>query len=159
MSELKKHRVRAIIFKDEHLVSMYRERNDRIYYVFPGGGMEGKETEKECIKRELLEEFGLIVKPVKKVYIYDGKAGIEHFYICKWLSGKFEDAKGEEFQSDRNRGVYKQTLIEISKIPSLPLMPPEIASLLVADYNKNGEFLRNDIKFVVDSETINLTNA
>ena len=38
---------RAIIFNNERMVSMYREKSDRVYYTFPGGGMEENETEEE----------------------------------------------------------------------------------------------------------------
>ena len=41
----KKERSRAIIIKDEKLVSMYREFDNRVFYTFPGGGKEGEESE------------------------------------------------------------------------------------------------------------------
>lgn len=133
---------RAIIYFDDKIVSMYRERDGRVFYTFPGGGKEENETERECVQREVFEEFGLVVEPIKKVYVYENERSIEHFYICKWLAGKFGTGAGEEFQADRNRGVYRQTLIEIAKIPTLPLMPPEVAEVFAQDYSKNGEALR-----------------
>jgi len=45
MKENKRTRVRGIIFIDGKLVSMYREFQDRVFYTFPGGGLEGNETE------------------------------------------------------------------------------------------------------------------
>ena len=75
----KRLRVGAIIIKDEKLVSMYRERNGRVYYTFPGGGAEEGESEQECVVREVYEEFGLIVTPVKKVYSYESEISVEYF--------------------------------------------------------------------------------
>lgn len=148
MNQAKRKRARAIIFSDNKLLAMYRELDKRIFYTFPGGGMEENETEEECVVREVFEEFGLTVRPIKKVYIYENEKSIEYFYTCEWLAGEFGTGAGEEFQPGKDSGVYKQVLIEISDVPSLPLMPPEIATLFFEDYIKNGIFLRNDIKLV-----------
>ena len=147
--EEKRARARAIIIHEGKMVSMYRERQGRAFYTFPGGGMKGTETEEECVKREVFEEFGLIVKPIKKVYTYENKNSIEHFYIADWLSGEFGSGEGEEFEENRNNGVYIPKLIEISDIPNIPLMPPEVASAFYDDYTKYGKDLRNDVKFMV----------
>ncbi len=136
-------RARAIIFMKDNIVSMYREREGRIFYTFPGGGMEGNETEQQCVVREVEEEFGLIVKPIKKLYTYNGRNGIEYFYLCEYVSGNFGSGVGEEFQPDRNNGVYIPKLIKVEDIPNLPLMPPEIAKQFYQDYKTNGKTIRN----------------
>lgn len=146
--EKKRERARAIIVRDGKFVSMYREKQGRIYYTFPGGGIEENESEEACVKREVFEEFGIIVEPIKKVYIYENKISKEHFYLAKWLSGEFGSGKGEEFQENQNNGIYIPKLIEISDIPKLPLMPPEVASAFYDDYIRNGKDLRNDVKFI-----------
>lgn len=145
MEKTKRTRVRAIIYSENKIVSMYREREGRIFYTFPGGGMEEGETEKQCVMREVFEEFGLNVRPVKKVYIYENERSVEHFYICEWIDGEFGTGKGEEFDENRNNGIYKPLLIDIAEIPSLPLMPPEIAKAFYEDFMTNGINLRNDV--------------
>ena len=148
MEEQKRTRVRAIIVHDGKLVSMYREREGRKFYTFPGGGLEINETEEECVKREVFEEFGIIVKPVKKVYICENQISISHFYICEWIDGEFGTGNGEEFQENNRNGLYVPMMIDITDIPSLPLMPPEVASAFFEDYTKNGISLRDDVKFI-----------
>lgn len=145
MENTKRERARAIIVRDNKMVAMYREKSDRIFYTFPGGGMEGNETEEECVIREVFEEFGLTVKPIKKVYDYENEISIEHFYVCEWIDGEVGNGAGEEYQPDRNNGVYEQRLIEISDIPHLPLMPPEVASAFYTDYMQNGDSIRDDV--------------
>ncbi len=147
--ENKRRRVRAIIIKDGKIVSMYREREGRIFYTFPGGGMEGNETEEDCVKREVMEEFGLTVSPIKKVYTYESQSSVEHFYVVDWVSGEFGTGKGEEYQPDRNNGVYIPKFIEIKDIPNLPLMPPEVAMAFYEDFVENGEKVRDDVKFLL----------
>ena len=147
MSE-KRKRTRAIIYFGDKIATMYREKNDRIFYTFPGGGMEENESEEECVVREVMEEFGMTIKPLKKVYTYENQISIEHFYICEWISGEFGSGEGEEYQSDRNNGVYIPKLVNVSDIPSLPLMPPEVAKAFYEDYVKYGKMLNNKVKFV-----------
>ena len=154
MEEIKRKRSRAIIIKDEKMISMYREFEDRIFYVFPGGGMEGNETEEECVIREVYEEFGINVNPIKKVYVYETEKSIEYFYLCDWISGEFDTGTGEEYDPNSNKeGVYMPKLIEISSVPNLPLMPAEIASSFYEDYVNNGITLRNDVKYVIINNT------
>lgn len=147
--EEKRNRARAIIFHEDKIISMYRERQGRAFYTFPGGGMEPNETEEECVKREVLEEFGIVVKPIKKVYICENQISIAHYYICEWVGGEFGTGQGEEYAKEQTNGVYKPTMIKISDIPNLPLMPPEVASVFCEDYAKNGKHLRDDVKFIL----------
>jgi 8-oxo-dGTP pyrophosphatase MutT (NUDIX family) len=141
----KRVRCRAIVIINDKIVAMYRERDGRIFYTFPGGGLEGTESELDCVKREVVEEFGMQVEPIKKVYAYENEISVEYFYVAKHISGEFGSGVGEEFQPDRNRGVYIPTLLSIKDIPNTPLMPPEVAEAFYSDYNKNGESVRNDV--------------
>lgn len=146
MSEGKRKSARGIVVRDGKMVSMYRDFLGRQYYTIPGGGMEEHETERECVKREVFEEFGMVVEPIKKVYEYESEKSIEYFYVCNWVSGEFGSGEGEEYQGDRNRGVYRPSWIALKDLPNLPLMPVEIAEALYSDYMKNGETVRDDVK-------------
>jgi hypothetical protein len=42
-----------------------------------------------------------------------------------------------------------QSLIDISDIPNLPLMPPEVADAFYNDYMENGDIVRNDVLSIV----------
>ncbi len=136
----KRKRARAIILIDDSIVTMYREFDDRVFYTFPGGGVEGNETLEECVVREVLEEFGMKVKPIKKLYEYESNNSVEYFYLCEWLSGEFGCGTGEEYAKDNKNGVYKPTLMKIKEIPKMPLMPQEVA---VSFYN---DFINNKVR-------------
>ena len=140
---------RAIIFHDNNLVVMYREKNDRKYFTFPGGGKEDNETNEECVKRECLEEFGIVVEPEREVYVYQDEKTLQHFYLCNWLSGELGSGQGEEFAPDRNRGIYIPTLMPFEKIGTLPLMPPEVAKVLAEDIKDNDAMKNNEVKKIV----------
>ena len=140
---------RAIIFHDNNLVVMYREKNDRKYFTFPGGGKEDNETNEECVKRECLEEFGIVVEPEREVYVYQDEKTLQHFYLCNWVSGELGSGQGEEFAPDRNNGIYIPTLMPFEKIDTLPLMPPEITKVLSEDIKDNDAMKNNEVKKIV----------
>lgn len=139
---------RAIIFNQDELVVMYRNKDGRIFYTFPGGGLEENETLKQCIVRECMEEFGIDVKPIKKVYVYNHSNRIEHFFLCNWTGGSFGQGQGEEFQQDRNKGIYIPSKIPVEQLQKLPLMPPEIAAQLYEDIKLYGCILSDKIKHI-----------
>ena len=150
METSKRKRARAIIINNGKLISMYREFNDRVFYVFPGGGMEGNETEEECVIREVYEEFGIQVKPLKKVYTYETEKSIEYFYLSEWVNGEFATGKGEEFDVNANKdGLYIPMLVEIDSIPNIPLMPQEIARAFYDDYKKYGFSFKDERHIIV----------
>lgn len=137
---------RAIIFHNNKLIVMYREKNDRAYFTFPGGGKEEGETNEECVKRECFEEFGITVEPQKEVYIYQDEKSLQHFYLCNWVDGELGSGQGEEFAPDRNSGIYVPTMMPSENIGKLPLMPPEIAKALAEDIASNIDFMKQNTK-------------
>jgi 8-oxo-dGTP diphosphatase len=52
------------LIKDKKVGLIKRIREDSVYYVFPGGGIEDGETHEEGAKREALEDWVLRLKLV-----------------------------------------------------------------------------------------------
>lgn len=50
--------VKAIIIKDNHLLTMKAKDDNGYYYLLPGGGQNHGETMIDALKRECLEEVG-----------------------------------------------------------------------------------------------------
>ena len=144
----KRESCRAIIFKDNKMVTMYREKNGRVYYTFPGGGMDEGETVNECVTREVVEEFGMTVEPIREVYTYEDEKTYQHFVLCEWVSGEFGTGVGEEFQGDTSRGFYEPRLVELEKLEEIPLMPPEAAAMLAHDLKEFGTGLDTNKKHI-----------
>ena len=145
----KRESCRAIIFIENKIVVMYREKNDRVYYTFPGGGINEGETIRNCVIREVKEEFGIDLEPIKEVYIYENEKTIQHFLTCKWITGELGTGEGEEFQGDNGKGIYIPVLVENDRLPQIPLMPPEVTAMLVADLKKYGKELRDEVIKIV----------
>ena len=145
---MKRESCRAIVFTDDKLVVMYREKHDRVYYTFPGGGLEENETLETCVKRECLEEFGIEVEPIKEAYIYEDEKTKQHFFLVKWIGGEMGSGVGEEFQPETNRGIYVPTLMPVNKMEQLPLMPPEVVRAMAQDIKEYGYDLAPQTKWV-----------
>jgi len=86
--------IRGVIFKDEKLL-MVKEKVDGKWSL-PGGWADIGLTPKEVVTKEVLEEAGLTVKPVKLLAVFD-KRNYKHppslfhtykmFILCKAVEG------------------------------------------------------------------------
>ena len=59
-------------------------------YCFPGGGIEAEESETEALVRELDEELGVAVRPVRRLW---QSVTAWHVHLAWWLADLPEDAK------------------------------------------------------------------
>jgi 8-oxo-dGTP diphosphatase len=93
--------VGAIILRRNSILLVQRARNPlRDYWSLPGGLIEPGEKIEGALKREVLEETGLIVQPEKLFEIFErimpdaeGRAEyhyILHDYLCKVVGGELK---------------------------------------------------------------------
>jgi len=79
--------VRGVILKDNELLMLYSQKYGD--YAFPGGGVEKGETRFQALKREIIEECGIIIStdidPLGKIIEYN-KAPVEGYDIFKMTS-------------------------------------------------------------------------
>jgi 8-oxo-dGTP pyrophosphatase MutT (NUDIX family) len=111
------------------------------YYVFPGGGLEENETFEECVKREILEELGIEVKVIKKLYEKNNNEVIQYVYLCEYVSGVFGTGTGPEFSGDpkyADRGDYIPTIVKKEDIENIRLVPEEFKNKLLEDLKNNN---------------------
>lgn len=85
-----KHRIAAgVIVENEGRILLVRHRKAGTYdfWVAPGGGAEGGEDLHSTAKREVFEECGLQVEPLKIAYIEE--VSNPHTRECKvWFTGR-----------------------------------------------------------------------
>ena len=114
------------------------------YYVFPGGGQEGDETQEEGVIREEKEEFGIDVKVIEKLYEmeHSNKMTKELFFLCEYISGELGTGTGPEFSGDPKyelRGQYLPEIISREDVENITLLPFEIRDKFIEDMKK-GRF-------------------
>lgn len=107
---------RAIIIKEDKILYSFESKTG--FYMSPGGSLEQGEDLVSCLTREVLEETGYIVKPVKRLldfheYCYD-KLYISHYYICEiYGEGKRSLTKTEEDKGMVPKWLSKSEALEI----------------------------------------------
>lgn len=106
------------------------------YYVFAGGGIEEDDSSlEEAMKRELLEEFGIVVD-VKEQLCYREVEGEldEYLFRCTYVSGEFGTGTGPEFSNNpeyTNRGNFIPTIVKKEEIKNIRLLPEEFREKLL----------------------------
>ena len=118
----------SVIIKENNKIALIKRiKEETIYYVFPGGGMEEGETPEEGEKREALEELGVTVE-IKECLAKLGNNGTQYFFLAEIIEGKFGTGKGEEFDEDNNRGSYIPMWIDIDSLSEMDVKPKEVAN-------------------------------
>lgn len=88
------HRIRAavlIVENDRVLLVEHRDPADgRIFWVPPGGGIEGDESIFDCARREVLEETSLDVAPGRVVYLREFVEPARHHLEIFVLADSFD---------------------------------------------------------------------
>ena len=87
--------IAGVILKDSKILIAKRKKGKTLenLWEFPGGKLESEETEKECLKRELKEEFNIetLVHSylTESFYDYDKFRINLRAYLVQYLNGSF----------------------------------------------------------------------
>ena len=114
---------RGIIIVDDKVYLMFRRRknNDgsyREYYVVPGGGIDEGEDVLDAVKRELREEFSVLVNVLGKVGCDENDTSIANFYSLEITSGT-PLLGGEEKEKCSDENYYEIRLVDINKLDEI----------------------------------------
>ena len=130
-----RNRGSVVLIKDKKVGLIKRVREDSVYYVFPGGGIENGETPEEGAKREALEELGVTVKVDECIATIEFN-GTQYFFLAEIMDGDFGTGKGEEYiDKKRQRGTYLPMWVEINKLSAMDVKPKELTIKIQALFN------------------------
>lgn len=125
-------RVRAIIVDGERILFIKRIKQDRCYWVFPGGGVESSDlTPETALIRECQEELGVVIE-VKKLYdTYQGDED-ELFYLCRIVSGVIGEIGGPELDRDPAVwGQYEPVWLTMAEMKDKNILPEPIKTAIL----------------------------
>ncbi len=137
-STISKTRVgcRGVAVKGSRMLISHEVNTD--YYLIPGGGLEDSETFEECCIREVREETGYIVKPVRHFLTineyYENCKYVGHYFICE-VTGEGEQSLTD---AERERGLVPEW-IDINTMLELYSRHDDFAEI---DEDKRGSYLR-----------------
>lgn len=110
------------------------------YYVFPGGGLETEDESLEIgAQREILEEFGIVVKVKEQLCsrIIENELE-EYLFLCEYVSGEFGTGTGPEFSGNPkyiDRGEYLPEIISKEEFKDLRVLPEEFKEKIIQKYS------------------------
>ena len=134
------NRIRAagIVLCDDALLVMFRRRDGREYYTFPGGGVEEGELPADAVVREIREETMVEVEVGELLYeLHREEAPMprEFFYRCIYKSGTptlgSDSIERAIFDEEKNYFVPKW--IKFSDADITLLLPTEVTEQLFRD--------------------------
>lgn len=148
---MKRISTRGIIFIGNKIALMHRVKKDGEYYTLPGGGLEVEKDEllTDGVVREVYEEFGINIKPIKLCYVETNEKQSSYYFLCEYIDGEFGSGQGEEYGENRDierYGTYEPQLIDINDLKNVPMVPIHIKEELIKDINDFGLCLANEIK-------------
>ena len=131
-----KNRVRAVIVKEEKLLVIHRVKEGLEYWVFPGGGVEDSETLSEALRRECMEELGVIVEIgdvfMAKEFTANNIVSKEFFVKCEIISGELGSGKGPEYIPDSGyKGSYNLEWIPVKELLRFAIKPEEVRDMIL----------------------------
>ena len=147
----KRKSCRGIVFIDDQIMLMKRLKDNVLYYVIPGGGIEADESHQECLEREMLEEMGVLVSPIRLVYEYQREDVIHYYYLCAYKEGTFGTGTGPEFTSySSESGSYTPVMPSMDEVADLNLVPLKVKEQLMKDYQQYGILLDIETKIIIE---------
>jgi len=136
-------RVAGILKKDNSILFVKHKKDDREYYLLPGGGLDYGETFYEALKREFMEEVNLEINPLNMLCISEAISPkkdrhiVNIFFEVDYLSGELKVCEEE-----RIVGAEYIPIDEIDKHTIFPNIKKELINLY-KDNNKDIKYIGN----------------
>jgi len=129
---MKKDRATGVIIKDNKLLLMYREKNNKQYYVLPGGGIEPGETPELAMVREIAEECSSHSTIIKFLFSHteEGRMG---YYFLLHMENKDPVLGGPEKKRHSKENYYEFVWLDFDEFAKLEnFYPPEAKEKLLS---------------------------
>ena len=115
-----RYAARAVILDKEKVFVEYAKSKPII--MLPGGGREGAESKEECVIRECKEECGIIVKPIKQLFVIKEYYQDILFHSCYILCEIEGNCQSNLTQSEKElaiRSFYQDVKIVCSDLKNI----------------------------------------
>jgi 8-oxo-dGTP diphosphatase len=125
-------RAAAIVIHGNEIALIKRRREGRLYYVFPGGQLEEKESPEEAVVREVEEELGLKVNVDRLMVKFLHHDKMQYYFLTRITGGKFGTGIGPEMQGlyPPERGTYHPVWMPVANILKENVVPREVAEIV-----------------------------
>lgn len=128
--------VRAIVFKDNQLLVIKRNKFGTVYYTLPGGGIGVGESAEQALRRELEEETGIKISSVRPVFMEAAGEpfGTQYVYLCDYLGGDpvLSPDSIEAKINELGKNLYEPVWLSIEELSGTSFMSPNLKQAIVA---------------------------
>ncbi len=129
---------RAIVFNDDKLLVIDRDKFGKKYVTLPGGNIELGEEPEEAMRRELREETSLEVGDCRLVFIEDAgdPYGTQYIYLCAYLGGEPELAQDSEEAAINHLGqnIHQPAWVSVDRLDDKPFVSEGLKQRIVNGY-------------------------
>jgi 8-oxo-dGTP diphosphatase len=123
------YRVTGVVIREGKLLLIHRLRDGNVYWVFPGGGVEEGEDFETALKREMMEETGLMLVSYQRLFDQlekDGSSCI--FYSCELEPGE-PRLGGPELEEQSPNNQHHLEWVNLAQVSGFGMVYPRPAQL------------------------------
>ncbi|HVU59217.1 MAG TPA: NUDIX hydrolase [Candidatus Saccharimonadales bacterium] len=130
-----KKAVRAIVFKDNQLLVIQRNKFGKKYCTLPGGGVEMGETIDQALRREMAEETGLQLGNARLVFTEAAGEpyGTQYVYLVDYAGGEPALAPDSDEASINALGqnIYQPAWLPLDQLPAAPFVSERLKQAIL----------------------------
>jgi ADP-ribose pyrophosphatase YjhB (NUDIX family) len=127
-------RVGGIYVKDEHLLLVRHLKNNRSYWLLPGGGVEVGETLPHALERESLEECGIVTRTEQLLFVSEAIApSAERHLLNMTFFGSI--LEGEPYLRETDGRIVEVAFVPKDELKSTLTLFPDFLEPLLAAWN------------------------
>ena len=126
---LNKDRAAGVIIQNGKVLLIHRIREDREYWVFPGGGVEENETIEEALDREMAEELSIVVQEKNFLFKIENVGRNEHHFLISRYEGE-PKIGGPEAERMNDKNQYILTWVSVEQLNSINLFPDKAKEIV-----------------------------
>ncbi len=130
--------VRGVLKIGNFVLLIKRKKNNKLYFVFPGGHKRRDESDADTCKREFKEETNLDIIPKKHINdIEESSSFTTSYYLCslKEITGRdvLPQLKmiGPETEKDQLSDFYKPLWVKIDELEGKTIYPKSIVNMII----------------------------
>lgn len=127
--------VRAIVFKDNQLLVIKRNKFGREYYTLPGGGIKIGEAPEQALWREMAEETGLELGKARLVFVEAAgdPFGTQYVYLVNYTGGDpvLSPDSDEAGINKLGHNLYEPMWLPIGELQSTKFLSEKLKQAIV----------------------------